>query len=136
MTAEFDVEKTVEYWRLGAEYDLGVADALLAAGKNPYALFMGHLALEKLLKALVVKETGKHALYTHSLPMLAGKLAFAVPDRIKADLIVFMEFHSEARYPEAEREFYKKCTARFTKRNMAKIVRVFKWFRQRLETSS
>jgi HEPN domain-containing protein len=54
----FDVKKTVSYWVEGAEYDLGVANAMFKARKYPYALFMGHLALEKLLKALVVKKKG------------------------------------------------------------------------------
>ena len=52
----FDVKKTVSYWVDGGEYDLGAATAMLKAKKYPYALFLGHLALEKLLKALVVKE--------------------------------------------------------------------------------
>ncbi|MBU1262293.1 HEPN domain-containing protein [bacterium] len=65
---EFDIEKTVAYWLDGAEYDLGVADAMYQTEKFPYALFMGHLALEKLLKALVVKTSGEHApLYSFSL---------------------------------------------------------------------
>ena len=71
---KFDVERTVQYWSEGAEYDIGVAEAMYEKGKYPYALFIGHLALEKLLKALVVKTTRKHAPYTHSLPLLANKL--------------------------------------------------------------
>jgi hypothetical protein len=39
----FDVKKTVSYWVEGAEYDLGVAGAMLKAKKYPYALFMGIL---------------------------------------------------------------------------------------------
>ncbi|MGB5156714.1 MAG: HEPN domain-containing protein [Desulfobacterales bacterium] len=39
---KFDVKKTVQYWLEGAEYDLGVADAMFEKGKYPYALFMGH----------------------------------------------------------------------------------------------
>ena len=50
---KFDVERTVQYWSEGAEYDIGVAEAMYEKGKYPYALFIGHLALEKLLKALV-----------------------------------------------------------------------------------
>ena len=46
----FDVEKTVQYWLEGAEYDMDVADVMYQTGKYPYALFVGHLALEKLLK--------------------------------------------------------------------------------------
>ncbi len=46
---EFDINKTVSYWFNGAKYDLSVANAMLKSEKYPYALFMGHLALEKLL---------------------------------------------------------------------------------------
>ena len=47
----FDLEKTIQYRQKGAKYDLGVADAMFKSKKYPYALFMGHLALEKLIKA-------------------------------------------------------------------------------------
>ncbi len=62
---KFNIQKTINYWLNGAEYDIGVADAMFEKLKYPYALFMGHLALEKLLKAIVVKETVSHAPYTH-----------------------------------------------------------------------
>ena len=47
---KFDIEKAVEYWLDGAEYDMGVAKAMIKTKKYPYALFMGHLALEKMFK--------------------------------------------------------------------------------------
>lgn len=72
---------------------------MFEGGKYPYALFMGHLALEKLLKALVVKATRDHAPYTHSLPFLAEKTGLKVPKEILKKLAGFMEFHFEARYP-------------------------------------
>jgi len=68
---KFDIDKTVKYWLEGAEYDLDVANALHEKKKYPYALFIGHLALEKLLKSLVVKTTKEHAPRTHSLSLLA-----------------------------------------------------------------
>lgn len=43
---KFDAKKTVQYWLEGAEYDLSVAEAMFEKGKYPYALFMGHLALD------------------------------------------------------------------------------------------
>ena len=105
---KFDVGRTVKYWFEGAEYDIDVAKALYEKKKYPYALFMGHLALEKLLKALVVKTTQQHAPYTHSLTHLAEKMAIRIPRNMMKKLIVFMEFHFEARYPEEEKKFYKK----------------------------
>jgi len=44
---------------------MGVSVAMFQTEKYPYALFFGHLAIEKLLKALVVKQTKEHAPYTH-----------------------------------------------------------------------
>lgn len=43
----FDIQKTVSYRVDGAQYDMSVANALIKSKKYPYALFMGHLALEK-----------------------------------------------------------------------------------------
>ena len=57
MMKAFDIEKTVSCWLEGAKYDLGVANAMLKSKKYPYALFMGHLSLEKLLKGFIVKHT-------------------------------------------------------------------------------
>ena len=42
---------------------------------------MGHLAVEKLLKALVIKNTKKHAPYTHSLDKLAKNLKLTFQKR-------------------------------------------------------
>jgi HEPN domain-containing protein len=53
MVKAFDTKKTVSYWLESAKYDLGVANAMLKSKKYPYALFMGHLSLEKLLKGLL-----------------------------------------------------------------------------------
>ena len=128
----FDIEKTVCYWSDGAQYDIGVADAMFQTKKYPYALFMGHLALEKLLKSLVVKTTGKHAPYTHSLPLLADKITFEIPKNIKKKLARFMEFYFESRYPEKQKIFYKKCTRRFTENNLKQIKEIFAWLIKKL----
>jgi HEPN domain-containing protein len=129
---KFDIEKTVQYWLESAEYDLSVADAMQEKGKNPYALFMGHLALEKLLKAMVVRSANKHAPYTHSLPLLASQLQIKIPQKIIKRLARFMEFHFEARYPREQKKFYRKCTKAFTDRNLRHIREVFEWLKKRL----
>jgi HEPN domain-containing protein len=128
---EFEVNRTVNYWIKGAEYDMTVLDALFQAEKYPYALFMGHLAIEKLLKALFVKKTKKHAPRTHSLTLLASKMPFEIPDEIKLKLDSFMEFHFEARYPEEQSGFYNKCTKVYTEQKLKEMKEVFQWLRER-----
>jgi len=129
---DFDIDKTVKYWLESADYDMGVAEAMYEKKKYPYALFMGHLALEKLLKAAVVKTTRAHAPYTHSLPILAGKLDIKIPQRTIKSLVRFMEFHLEARYPDEQKKFYKKCTQQFTNRKLEGMKKIFIWLKNRL----
>ena len=129
---KFDAGKTVRYWYEGAEYDMEVAEAMYEKRKYPYALFMGHLALEKLLKALVVKISQNHAPYSHSLPLLAEKSGIKVPKRIMKRLARFMEFHFEARYPDEQKKFYKKCTKVFASKKMNEIREVFTWLKKKL----
>ena len=100
--------------------------------RYPYALFFGHLALEKILKALVVKETKKHAPYTHSLPLLVSKLSIKIPEDTEKKLAAFMEFYIEGRYPDERMKFYKKCTKNFTQHKLKEIQWVFKWLARQL----
>jgi HEPN domain-containing protein len=129
----FNAAKTVKYWLAGAEYDMSVADAMLEKEKYPYALFMGHLALEKLLKALVVKKTKEHAPYTHSLSLLAQKSNTEFSKSILKHLARFMEFHFEARYPREQKKFYRKCTKEFANKKIKEMKEVFAWLKERLE---
>jgi len=126
---KFDVEKTVNYWLEGADYDIGVAEAMYKKKKYPYALFMGHLALEKVLKAVVVKTTRKHAPYTHSLEKLARKSKIDTPKQTQIKLREFMEFHFEARYPDEQKVFYKKCSRSYTKEKLQEIKEIFEWLK-------
>lgn len=129
---KIQIEKTISYWLNGAKYDMSVASAMFKSKKYPYTLFMGHLALEKLLKALIVKKTKAHAPYSHSLPYLAEKSGVNIPEEKLIKLREIMEFHFEARYPDASMAFYKKCTKKYTTQRFKEIKDMFKWVKARL----
>jgi HEPN domain-containing protein len=63
-------------------------------------LFFLHLAMEKLLKALVCKATQKPAPYIHSLPLLAGRAAARLDASQMNFLAGFDRFNLAARYPD------------------------------------
>ena len=128
----FDIQKTVSYWVDGAQYDMSVANVLLKSKKYPYALFMGHLALEKLIKALIVKREKTHAPFSHSLPFLPENANMEFPEDVLVHLREFMEFHFEARYPDVTKEFYKKCTRDYTDRRLKEMKKVFRWVKAKL----
>jgi len=52
---------------MSAEYDLGTAEHMLKTGRYIYVVFMCHLALEKMLKAVAVETTNSLASKTHNL---------------------------------------------------------------------
>lgn len=98
----------------------------------PYGLFFAHLAIEKAFKAVVVKETGQHAPYTHSLALLAKKANIEMTEEMLEQLAEYMEFHIEARYPDEKKDFYKKCTEEFSRNKIAEMEKLFKWLTQKL----
>jgi HEPN domain-containing protein len=69
---------------------------------------------------------------SHSLPYLAEKSGVKIPEEILMKLSEFMEFHFEARYPDANKLFYKKCTKAYTSKKLKEIKEVFTWVRDRL----
>ena len=132
----FSVDKTIQYWLNGASYDLETGRSLIESQRYPYALFFGHLSIEKLLKAFVVKTTKEHAPFTHSLMLLASKLDFKIEESILDKLAEIMEFHVEARYPDERRDFYKKCTEEFARNKFTEIEDVYLWLKQKLSKQS
>jgi HEPN domain-containing protein len=126
-----DAQKAIAYWIDSAAYDLETGKSLLRTKRYPYALFFGHLAIEKILKALVVKNTGEHAPYTHSLLMLAQKAGMDIPETMLDQLAEFMGFHTEARYPDAKMDFYRKRTKDFTALKFKEIKEVYRWLVKR-----
>jgi len=128
-----DVENLKTFWVVEAEDALRVAAHLVEKEDFSYALFFGHLALEKLLKGLCVNNLGDHAPPIHNLVRLAEVAGLDVEDKTLNSLITITGFNIESRYPDFKRSFRKKCTRDFTMVQMREIERIFKWFRSHLK---
>ena len=127
---ELDKENIKLYWVTEAEEALTVANHLLEKGDYSYALFFGHLAVEKLLKGLYVERQKEHAPPIHNLQRLA-RLAGLTLDESKINtLILISSFNIEARYPDMKRSFRKKCTEGYTLEQMGNIREIFKWLKE------
>lgn len=123
-------EKTVSYWLTSAEYDLEVSDSLFLKKKFHYSLFFGHLALEKLLKAIFVKRKKTHAPFTHSLPYLAEKAELKIDSEKLEKLAEFMEFYFEGRYPKDMQVIFEKYNYSFSKVKIDEIKEMFEWLKK------
>lgn len=131
MTAK-DIKKITKYWLDSATHDLEMAGSLFRTGKYDYCLFLCHLAVEKILKALVTQTIKDHAPFTHNLLYLAGKANIQLSKSQIELLDQVNKFNMEARYPEDLREFYKKADRVYTKNYLTSSKEIWKWFRKKL----
>ncbi len=131
MTREkLDIENIISYWMSEAEEALNVTEHLFEKKDYSYALFFGHLAVEKMLKALYVDNNKEHAPPIHNLQRLAKLAGLSLnEDRIEK-LILISSFNIEARYPDIKRSFRKKCTEGFTIEQMQIIKEIYKWLKE------
>lgn len=53
------VQEMIDYWKKSAAEDIITAEGLFRIGRYLPCLFYCHLFVEKILKAMVVKDTGK-----------------------------------------------------------------------------
>ncbi len=95
-----------------------------------WALFLGHLVIEKLLKALIVKDTNEHPPFTHNLTSLAKDLELSL-EQISW-LAEMTTFNLNARYDDVKTEFYKKSTKQFATDWIEKIKILRKWIKKEL----
>lgn len=94
-----DTEKHVEYWRKGAEEEWEVAHDPFRAKRYRHARFFGHLAIEKMVKAIVTRETGQVPPKTHNLLRLIALSNITLRPEQSAVLRRLNMHQLEGRYP-------------------------------------
>lgn len=109
-----------------------MADHLLEKGDYSYALFFGHLAIEKVLKAVYVARLHEHAPPIHNLLRLARVAGLEIDSTRTEALIAITAFNVEGRYPDFKRTFRRVCTAEYATCHMATIREMFQWVRSRM----
>jgi len=120
----------INYWLASAERNRLIALDLFRLKHYDACLFFCHLALEKILKALVVRATQKPAPYIHDLAKLAG-LAGIFPDsRQLSNLRTITTFNIATRYDEYKFKFSKKCTPIFSKKYLTVSNNLYLWLKK------
>ena len=125
----------INYWVNSAENDWKVTGHLLEKDDYAYALFFGHLTLEKLLKAFFVKVKNETPPLTHRLVYLAEKSGLDLTDEQTELLEIVTDFNLEARYPDEKFSFQKRCTKKFTLNYLTQIEEMKKWLLQKMQSS-
>ena len=117
----------VKYWINSAKVDALAMDNLVNNGHNLWALFVGHLVVEKLLKAYFVKTVDAKVPRTHDLLEIAQKANMDLTEEQKDFLDEVTTFNIKARYPDYKNRFYRKATGEFVNTYMSKIKDFKQW---------
>lgn len=128
------MEKTelVKYWSNSSDRDYKAMRHLFEKKDYNWALFLGHLVIEKLLKAYFVKNVNNQPPYIHNLLRLAEKTELKLSEKQKDFLVTATAFNIRARYDDYKLAFYKTCTKNYTEKWINEIEGFRKWIKKQL----
>lgn len=127
-----NVEKTYIHWVTTSDKDFNTMLHLYNSKDFHWSLFIGHIVIERLLKACVVRESQKHAPFTHDLTKLATLSGLQFTEEYLDWLDTITTFNMNARYDSYKEAFYNKCTFDFTTEWIEKIKILQSWIKERL----
>jgi HEPN domain-containing protein len=127
-----DIEQIKNHWIATSKDDFKTMEELFKSKSYHWTLFLGHITLEKMLKALYVKIHRKHAPTIHNLYRLAEMCQLELTDEYSDWLDTITSFNINARYNDYKREFYQLCTQEFTESWINRIKELYGWIEQKL----
>jgi HEPN domain-containing protein len=107
-------DKLIQYWIDGSDDDFETMIAMYDSKRYSWSLFIGHLMIEKLLKAYFVKVKSDYPPFIHNLLRLAEKAGLELRDNKKELLITITAFNINARYDDYKMSFKNHCTPEYT----------------------
>lgn len=122
-------DEHVAYWLTESDKDLSVMQSLFANGHYTWSLFVGHLSLEKALKALFAKRIDIQVPRSHHLLKIARDCDLALTDEQDDFLLEVTTYNLKGRYPDYKQSFAHKATRDFTATRIEKIKEVQQWLK-------
>lgn len=126
------IDDIVQHWLDSAEQNYTTMLHLIDSEDYSWALFLGHLVIEKTLKALYVSKLQQHAIFTHDLLRLASKIGIEITEEQQEWLDEITTFNLNTRYDNYKQDFNKLCTKEFTKKWINRIEIIKEWLRSQL----
>ena len=125
------MQQDVKYWVDLSKYDIDTAKAMLESGRYLYVLFTCQQSVEKMIKALIVKNTKSFPPKIHDLVKLLKIALIDIETEQKQFLAKLNYYYLETRYPrelsEISKQIKKETPADFYN-NTKKIL---KWLKSK-----
>ncbi len=127
-------EDHINYWISTSEKDWTVVHNLYKSKDYIYCLFFSHLVIEKLSKAVWVKNCEKnHPPRTHNIVYILEKANIVIDDEKKEFLLILNDFQLEGRYPDYQQKIYQLCTKVRTDELLVSIKQIRQWLLNNLQ---
>ena len=125
-----DIQKSMDHWMESSERDFKTMNNLYKSKDYSWSLFVGHLVIEKLLKACYIKHNHQHPLMIHNLVKIAETSGISPTENQKSVLTEITSFNLSTRYDDYKKSFYVKCTPEYTKEWIKQIKQIRKWIKE------
>ena len=122
----------MNYWVKSSDRDYESMKKNFETEQYTWSLFIGHLMLEKLLKAIYAKVNSNNPYppKIHNLNILAEKCNIKLDERKARILFTCNSFNISARYEDYKNEFYERCTKEYTSEQIENIKEVREWLKK------
>lgn len=130
--SEFNKDKIIKYWIDSSDDDFDTMLAMYESKRYSWSMFVGHLMIEKLLKALFVKITNDFPPFIHNLLRLAEKCKLELDEDQRLFFATVTAFNINARYDDYKLSFQKTCTPDYTAIWIKKITDKRSWIKELL----
>lgn len=125
-------ENAIRYWIESSDNDFKAMVHLFDKGDYSWALFIGHLVIEKLLKAYYVDRIDISPPFIHDLVRLSEKTGLSITEDQKDILDTVSTFNIRVRYDDYKLSFHRKCTKEFTEQWIFQIKEFREWLKRML----
>ena len=125
-------EEALHFWIESSDNDFKAMVHLFDKGDYSWSLFIGHLVMEKLLKAIYVQQVDITPPFTHDLVRISDKAGISLTVDQKDILDTISTFNLRVRYDDYKLSFHRKCTRAFTENWICQIKEFREWIKNKL----
>ena len=132
MTNDLDIQNIIDYWIESSNEDYKTMLDLFQTKNYGWALFVGHLVIEKLLKAYYTKIHRDYPPMLHDLRRIGERTGIIFDDNQLIMIETISQFNIRVRYDDYRRTFYNLCTPDYTVIWIENIKKIRLWIKTML----
>jgi len=122
----------IQFWKDSSDKDFQTMLHLFDSKDYMWSLFIGHLVIEKLLKAYYVSMKDENYPYSHNLLRIAENAGMDLNEEQQIDFSTITSFNLNARYDDYKQSFSQKCTSGYSELWIDKIKDHRTWIKSQL----